>query len=193
LGDALVGKTTLVTQYLQKTLSDDYIPTIEERYTKIINKHESITIFEIGPFAFLDEYIQKCQGFILIYSITSTKTFKNLSYYYEKIAASSIFCETPKTSTKAPCHKCIIKNVPKGHEFTLPIMLVGNKSDLESRRKVSTLEGSDLAHQWSCRFFETSASTCSGVDVIFEQIIKDIKKRRISSNQKSMSGHCVIF
>lgn len=48
-----------------------------------------------------------------------------------------------------------------------PLVVIGNKSDLESERKVSTQEGQALAKQFDCPFFETSAKSRTNVDEAF--------------------------
>lgn len=40
-----------------------------------------------------------------------------------------------------------------------PIIVVGNKKDLEKERKVTTEMGESLAEQWGCVFLESSAKT----------------------------------
>ena len=49
----------------------------------------------------------------------------------------------------------------------MPIVLVGNKSDLSSERKVELTEGEELAREWSIPFIETSAATGDRVKDIF--------------------------
>lgn len=41
----------------------------------------------------------------------------------------------------------------------IPFILVGNKSDLESSRKVTRDQASSRAREWGCEYVETSAKT----------------------------------
>lgn len=41
--------------------------------------------------------------------------------------------------------------------FSVPVALVGNKTDLHQERAVSTEEGRKLAESWKAQFLETSA------------------------------------
>jgi GTPase SAR1 family protein len=54
------------------------------------------------------------------------------------------------------------------------IMLVGNKSDLESLRAVTRAEGQELASANDLLFMETSAKMSTNVDEAFSAVIKDI-------------------
>ncbi len=44
-----------------------------------------------------------------------------------------------------------------------PLILVGNKTDLENERAVSREAGQALASQWNCPFVETSAKIRANV------------------------------
>lgn len=59
-----------------------------------------------------------------------------------------------------------------------PIVIVGNKVDLEDRRKVSTREGADLAKQLGCHFFEASAKTMVNLEEVFYDLIRMIRKHQ---------------
>jgi GTPase SAR1 family protein len=64
----------------------------------------------------------------------------------------------------------------------IPIILVGNKSDLAKHRQISSEEAQALADKWHIPYIETSAKTRSNVDKAFCEVfmkIKDLKQREI--------------
>lgn len=56
----------------------------------------------------------------------------------------------------------------------VPMILVGNKVDLEGEREVSFGEGKALAEEWSCPFMETSAKNKASVDELFAEIVRQM-------------------
>lgn len=71
-------------------------------------------------------------GYVLVYSISSKSSFDMIKIIRDKILDFT------------------------GLE-TVPCVIVGNKSDLNIQRQVTTQEGLELAQQWNCPFVETSA------------------------------------
>lgn len=57
------------------------------------------------------------------------------------------------------------------------IMLIGNKNDMDSRRKVSTEEGQSFAAENGLFFMETSAKTASNVERAFVDTASKIHDR----------------
>ena len=48
----------------------------------------------------------------------------------------------------------------------VPLILIGNKSDLQSNRQVRKEEATDKASKWSKPYIETSAKTRDNVDKV---------------------------
>eukprot|EP00595_Chromulina_sp_UTEXLB2642_P001865 CAMPEP_0196766092 /NCGR_PEP_ID=MMETSP1095-20130614/18356_1 /TAXON_ID=96789 ORGANISM="Chromulina nebulosa, Strain UTEXLB2642" /NCGR_SAMPLE_ID=MMETSP1095 /ASSEMBLY_ACC=CAM_ASM_000446 /LENGTH=94 /DNA_ID=CAMNT_0042126219 /DNA_START=336 /DNA_END=620 /DNA_ORIENTATION=+ len=59
----------------------------------------------------------------------------------------------------------------------MTIMLIGNKSDLEHRRAVSTKEGEVFAQQHGLIFLETSAKSASNVELAFIKTAENIYEK----------------
>ena len=59
------------------------------------------------------------------------------------------------------------------------MVLVANKLDLQSQRKVSTEEGKSLAMQFGCHFYETSAALRCNVDEVFYTLVREIRRKEL--------------
>ncbi|EIE75453.1 hypothetical protein RO3G_00157 [Rhizopus delemar RA 99-880] len=73
---------------------------------------------------------------------------------------------------------------------SVPCVVVGNKSDLNIQRQISTEEGKELAQQWNCPTIETSAKHDENVSKIFDLLIAQIEK----ANKAPIEGKggCII-
>ncbi len=83
--------------------------------------------------AMRDLYMKNGQGFVLVYSITSQATFNDLVDIKDQIMR--------------------VKDIGAD----IPLVLVGNKCDLEDERVVGKHQGESLARSFACTFLETSA------------------------------------
>ena len=62
-------------------------------------------------------------------------------------------------------------------------LLIGNKCDLEDKRKVSYQEGKDFADSNGMKFIETSAKTASKVQEAFELLTSEIIKSNLNKEK----------
>jgi GTPase KRas protein len=60
----------------------------------------------------------------------------------------------------------------------LPQKKVGNKCDLEDEREVKKEEGEQLAAQFNCPFFETSAKDHVNVDECFRELVREVRRAK---------------
>ena len=157
LGSGAVGKSSLTVQYVQGVFVEKYDPTIEDSYRKQVVLDGRTCMLEIldtaGTEQFTsmrDLYIKNGQGFILVYSITSQSSFNEVSEFWEQLRRV------------------------KGDE-SIPLLLVGNKSDLEEQRVVGQDQGRKLAASFNnCSFMETSARDKESVNDMFSDIVDQV-------------------
>ncbi|XP_035692297.1 ras-related protein Rap-2c-like [Branchiostoma floridae] len=173
LGSGGVGKTALTVQFVTGQFMEKYDPTIEDFYRKEIEVDGAPSVLEIldtagtEQFASMrDLYIKNGQGFLLVYSLTNYQTFQDIK----------------------PIRDQIIR--VKGTE-KVPLVLVGNKVDLESEREVPTSEGKALAQSWGVPFLETSAKSKHNVDDVFAEVVREMNFVQLP-DQKDACCTCVI-
>lgn len=77
---------------------------------------------------------------------------------------------------------------------TMPILLVGNKCDLEEQRQVATEEAASLARSWACPHLETSAKADINVSQAFFDLAKMVQTDKIanSAGEEEGGGCCAI-
>ncbi|KAK3825718.1 MAG: small GTPase superfamily [Benniella sp.] len=160
LGSGGVGKSALTVQFVQSVFVDRYDPTIEDSYRKQVEVDGQQCMLEIldtaGTEQFTamrDLYMKNGQGFILVFSIIAAQTFDELLELHKQIQR--------------------VKDCD-----TVPIVLVGNKCDLDADRTVSRERGDTLSARWgSVPFYETSARTRINVDEVFYELVRLINKQ----------------
>ena len=130
--------------------------------------------------AMREQYMRTGEGFLLVYSITSRQSFEEILTFQQQILRV------------------------KDKDY-FPIIIVGNKCDLDAEREVSrqgtlndhpeiyfacsilrelrsklifrvTTEGENLARQFGCAFIETSAKSRINVDNAFYNIVREIRR-----------------
>jgi Ras-related protein Rab-8A len=83
-----------------------------------------------------------------------------------------------------------MNEVEKHANDNISRILVGNKSDLEDLRQVSTDEGKELAEHYNVRFLETSAKDCKNVEEAFTMMTREVKSR-VAITQPTKGGRNV--
>jgi len=158
LGSGGVGKSALTVQFVQGIFVEKYDPTIEDSYRKQVEVDSNQCMLEVldtaGTEQFTamrDLYMKNGQGFALVYSITAQSTFNDLMDLRDQILR--------------------VKD-----SDDVPMILVGNKCDLESERVVGKDQGQNLARQFNCAFLETSAKAKVNVNEIFYDLVRQINR-----------------
>ncbi|KAL6068729.1 hypothetical protein STEG23_029892, partial [Scotinomys teguina] len=173
IGDSGVGKTCLIIRFADDNFNSTYISTIgidfKIRTVEIEGKRIKLQVWDTaGQERFktiTTAYYRGAMGIILVYDITDEKSFENIQNWM----------------------KSIKENASAGVER----LLLGNKCDMEAKRKVQKEQADKLAREHGIRFFETSAKSSMNVHEAFNSLARDILLksggRRLGSNSKSSS------
>jgi Ras-related protein Rap-1A len=174
LGSGGVGKSALTVQFVQGIFVEKYDPTIEDSYRKQVEIDNQQCMLEIldtaGTEQFTamrDLYMKNGQGFVLVYSITAQSSFQEIQDIRDQIVR--------------------VKDTDD-----VPMILVGNKCDLEDERCVPRDQGAALARTLgpTCLFFETSAKRKINVQQVFEELVKLINRRSPEPRKQKHTNKC---
>lgn len=140
LGATGSGKSALTVKFLTKRFISEYDPHLEDIYSseEIVDQQPVVvrvmdTYDQDGPVN-PERYLSWASGFIVVYSIDNLRSFKVCQKYLDTLAVHN---KTFKPDT--------------------PVVLLGNKLDMDRYRQVSKSEGEDLASRFGCLFYEVSA------------------------------------
>ncbi|KAL2776080.1 ras-related protein Rap-1b isoform 4 [Daubentonia madagascariensis] len=77
---------------------------------------------------------------------------------------------------------------------TVPMILVGNKCDLEDERVVGKEQGQNLARQWNnCAFLESSAKSKINVNEIFYDLVRQINRKTPVPGKPRKKSSCQLL
>ena len=137
------------------TFTPHTLPPPQVKNMRLANKVVKATIWDTaGQERFrtlTSSYYRGAHGVLLVYDVTRPETFQHLPQWLSEI------------ETYCPAGG---KNVVK--------LLVGNKSDLEADRAVSTAEGEQWARSKGMLFMESSAKSGDAVKGVFDEVVTKI-------------------
>ena len=157
LGDGFVGKSAILQRLVAGTFSTSYVPTIGETLEMRTKRRPSDTspldlrIFDTsGSMAFpamTRVLIGQSDAFVVVYAVNSEKSFE---------CAGRLIHEVSEIS----------------HLERVPLIIIGNKSDLNASRQVSFERGLQLAVKYKAPFMEVSAKNGEKLEDIFYTLLK---------------------
>ena len=158
IGDTSVGKTNILSKYLTDEFDPESKATVGVEFgTKNFKIENNIVKVQIWDTAgqeryrsITNAYYKGAKGALLVYDITNKKSFDNLDRW--------------------------ISDLKTNGDEKISIVLLGNKSDLESQRVISTEEGKNKAELFKFAFMETSALNGSNIEKAFDELIKEVYK-----------------
>ncbi|XP_050452088.1 GTP-binding protein Rit2 isoform X2 [Cataglyphis hispanica] len=164
LGDGGVGKSAVTLQFVSHRFLNYHDPTIEDSYQKqaVIDGEAALldildTAGQVEFTAMREQYMRCGEGFMICYSVTDRHSFQETMEYRK-----------------------LISRVRANED--IPLVLVGNKCDLQQQRKVTPEEGKALAEELGCPFYETSAALRQFIDDAFFSLVRQIRAKERSRN-----------
>ena len=176
LGQTLVGKSALTYRFISDKFPTEHDTTIEDQYkinTTIDEQNCRLEILDTAGQddyqSMLDTWINFAEGFVLVYSIDDRESFESLKDKYDRV----------------------VKNKS---DDVYSVIIVGNKCDLEDKRKVTKEEGESYAKSKGVDFMEVSALKTINVKETFVKLAHNLLEKKVT--QKTEAGGdkcCIIF
>ncbi|XP_017776547.1 PREDICTED: ras-like protein 2 [Nicrophorus vespilloides] len=171
VGGGGVGKSAITLQFIQSYFVTDYDPTIEDSYTKqcvIDDIPAKLDILDTAGqeefSAMREQYMRSGEGFLLVFSVTERPSFEEMTKFHRQIL-----------------------RVKDRDEF--PMLMVGNKVDLETQRVVWQEEAHVLAKQLKIPYIECSAKMRMNVDNAFYELVRVVRKFQQSERPPIKQSH----
>lgn len=157
VGDSGVGKSAMLSRYVDEIYTEEFISTVGVDFKiKTVDIHNQVCKIQVWDTAGQERfksitsvYYKGANGCIMVYDITNKDSFNNIHNWLLELE----------------------KYAPKD----IPILLVGNKSDMTKQRMVSEEDGIQLAKDYNLDFVETSAKDNNNIDTAFLSLSEKIK------------------
>uniref|UniRef100_A0AAQ4QKF0 Ras-related protein Rab-25 n=1 Tax=Gasterosteus aculeatus aculeatus TaxID=481459 RepID=A0AAQ4QKF0_GASAC len=159
IGESGVGKSNLLSRFTKNEFSHDSRTTIGVEFSTRTTQLSGFTIkAQIWDTAGLERYraitsayYRGAVGALLVYDITKHLTYESVERW--------------------------LKELYDHADPHIVVMLVGNKSDLESERAVPNEEAKDFAEKNGLLFLETSALESTNVEAAFNDVLSEIHRK----------------
>jgi small GTP-binding protein len=160
IGDHEVGKTSLVRRFVENKFSDDYRATIGLNIMShsfdLYGNDVKVALYDVGAQKYFKRfrktYYNGAQAAFIVFDLTNRETFDNIEVWFEEL-------------------------VDFIGKQDLPVVIVGNKKDLEEQRVIKYKEGVEYVNELSTNhdiskisYIETSALTGENVEDAFSLI-----------------------
>ena len=174
LVNGVVGKTSFIMKFTENYFHENYLMTVgfEFQTKKVKFKDQTYTVYFYDT-AGQERYkslsvslYKKADGIILMYDVTKRKTYEDIPEWMNNIKEN------------------------KGLEY--PIILIGNKCDLEEKREILKEEGENLAKNYNLSFYETSNKEGKNVEEVGMELIKKIIDRKEKQKEETENNNNVI-
>ncbi|XP_071779037.1 ras-like protein family member 12 [Centroberyx gerrardi] len=154
------GKSALTVKFLTKRFISEYDPNLEDVYSseEIVDQQPVVvkvmdTADQDGPVN-SERYLSWASAFLVVYSIDNRQSFEGCQQYLKTLTLHN-------------------KALPP----ETPIILLGNKLDMDRYRQVSKSDGSALASRFGCLFYEVSACLdFLSVQRVFHEAVREARR-----------------
>ncbi len=172
LGEATVGKTSLLRRFTENAFDEEYKQTIG-------------TTFSTKDVDFVDEDGEKRLVKLVIWDMGGQATYKELRRQYMKGAAAAVIVydvTQPETFMAMNTWYESFREVSPN----AIVVICANKVDLEDKRMVPIQPGEMLRDWYQAAYFETSAKTGIKVEDVFAKVAEGVFKHRHDDTQPAM-------
>jgi Ras-related protein Rab-7A len=157
LGDSNVGKTAIISQFVDREFSSSYQPTIGSDYVcrnvEVGGKFVTLQLWDTAGQeryrALASSFFRGTELCVFVYDVTSEESFENIDFWHRSFDAHS---------------------APLAPGF--PYLLLGNKTDENAKRKVPKERAEEMAQERGFMFWEVSAKLCENLTDAFEEGVK---------------------
>ena len=156
VGESGVGKTSIITQFIDQTFQEDIQSTTGGTFStkSVVCDGGKVLKFEIWDTAGQEKYrsltkmfYKDAKAVIMVYDVTREDSFEELQkYWYDQIKESS--------------------------PANIILVIAANKSDLIEKEKVDEGEARNYAKEINALYVSTSAKNSNGINNLFEEIAK---------------------
>ncbi|KAK8806826.1 hypothetical protein WA588_005626, partial [Blastocystis sp. NMH] len=160
LGDPGCGKTSIITRFIYGSFDTTYQSTIGidflSKTIMVEGRGIRLQLWDTaGQERFrslIPSYIRDSNVAAIVYDVSNRNTFDNVLHWYHEVANQRNDCR---------------------------VILVGNKSDLQDSRVISTEEGQNKAAELKAMFVELSAKEGTNVNALFKTVVSLLPKSMV--------------
>lgn len=170
LGGSMVGKTSIISQFLYDTFIGIYKETVDEMYHgefDVGGCDLSLNIQDTGG-SYVDEFpamigvsLQSADAVILVYAVDDRDSFEEVARFRRLVHSY------------------------KGDQ--IPMVVVGNKIDVERDTSKEAIEATVL-FDWENGYVECSAKNNVNVSTVFKELLNQARARYDISNSSASKG-----